>query len=184
MPILGADMEEGTLVEWQVKPGDRVKRGDIVAVVETEKGDIEVEVFETGVVEEILVPWRAGPVGTPLAVGRPNLRACEPNRPRPRGCTGSLRVRAGPVARPSARPAPLTAAPAFARPLPRNPGRRPARAPTGPLPERGGRGRSPARRPADLGVDLASSTGSGPHGAVRQADVLRLADAGQAVPAG
>jgi predicted deacylase len=37
MPSLGADMEAGTLVEWLVKPGDWVKRGDIVAVVETQK---------------------------------------------------------------------------------------------------------------------------------------------------
>ena len=38
MPSLGADMEAGTLVEWLIKPGDPVKRGDIVALVETEKG--------------------------------------------------------------------------------------------------------------------------------------------------
>ena len=38
MPSLGADMEAGTLVEWKVKPGDVVKRGDIVALVETQKG--------------------------------------------------------------------------------------------------------------------------------------------------
>jgi len=46
MPALGADMESGTLVEWLVKPGDRVKRGDVVAVVETQKGAIEVEIFD------------------------------------------------------------------------------------------------------------------------------------------
>ena len=49
MPSLGADMEAGTLVEWLKHPGDAVKRGDIIAVVETEKGAIEVEVFEDGV---------------------------------------------------------------------------------------------------------------------------------------
>ena len=37
MPSLGADMEAGTVVEWRVKPGDTVRRGDIVAVVDTEK---------------------------------------------------------------------------------------------------------------------------------------------------
>ena len=46
MPSLGADMEAGTLVEWLVKPGDRVKRGDIVAVVETQKGAIEIEIYQ------------------------------------------------------------------------------------------------------------------------------------------
>ncbi len=55
MPSLGADMEAGTLVEWLVKPGDRVKRGDVVAVVETQKGAIEIEIFEAGKIEQILV---------------------------------------------------------------------------------------------------------------------------------
>ena len=68
MPSLGADMDEGTLLEWLVAPGDRVRRGDIVAVVDTEKSDIEVEVFEDGVVGELLVDVGATvPVGTPLA---------------------------------------------------------------------------------------------------------------------
>ena len=55
MPSLGADMEAGTLVEWLVKPGDRVKRGDVVAVVETQKGAIEIEIFESGQIAQILV---------------------------------------------------------------------------------------------------------------------------------
>ena len=68
MPSLGADMEAGTLVEWLVKPGDRVKRGDVVAVVETQKGAIEIEIFESGKVERILVELESKvPVGTPLA---------------------------------------------------------------------------------------------------------------------
>ncbi|WP_284223274.1 biotin/lipoyl-containing protein, partial [Brevundimonas denitrificans] len=68
MPSLGADMEAGTLVEWLVKPGDAVKRGDIVAVVETQKGAIEIEIFDAGVVEQLLVqPGATVPVGTPLA---------------------------------------------------------------------------------------------------------------------
>ena len=49
MPSLGADMQFGTIVDWRVKPGDAVKRGDVVALVETEKGVIEVEIFENGV---------------------------------------------------------------------------------------------------------------------------------------
>ena len=61
-------MEAGTLVEWLVKPGDQVKRGDIVAVVETQKGAIEIEIFEAGQVGEILVGLNTKvPVGTPLA---------------------------------------------------------------------------------------------------------------------
>ena len=55
MPSLGADMEAGKLIEWKIKPGDRVKRGDIVAEVETEKAAIDVEIFATGIVHELLV---------------------------------------------------------------------------------------------------------------------------------
>ena len=55
MPSLGADMTAGTLVEWLRRPGDRVERGDIVAVVETQKGAIEVEIFESGTIERLLV---------------------------------------------------------------------------------------------------------------------------------
>ena len=58
MPSLGADMEAGTLVEWSVQPGDRVKRGDIIAAVETEKGIIEIEVFEDGVIDRLIVEGR------------------------------------------------------------------------------------------------------------------------------
>jgi len=68
MPSLGADMDAGTVLEWRVQPGDVVHRGDIVAVVDTEKSDIEVEVFEDGVVEELLVAvGEEVSVGTPLA---------------------------------------------------------------------------------------------------------------------
>ncbi|HUI19704.1 MAG TPA: dihydrolipoamide acetyltransferase family protein [Methylocella sp.] len=68
MPSLGADMEAGTLVEWLVRPGDLVKRGDVVAVVETQKGAIEIEIFETGKIDKFLVDIGAKvPVGTPLA---------------------------------------------------------------------------------------------------------------------
>ena len=69
MPSLGSDMEAGTLVEWRVKPGDTVHRGDIIAVVHTEKAEIEVEVFDGGVVEKLLAqPGAKLPVGTVLAL--------------------------------------------------------------------------------------------------------------------
>jgi pyruvate dehydrogenase E2 component (dihydrolipoyllysine-residue acetyltransferase) len=71
MPSLGADMDAGTLVEWLKKPGETVKRGDIIAVVETQKGAIEIEVFDDGVLETYLVELGAKvPVGTPLAAIR------------------------------------------------------------------------------------------------------------------
>ncbi|WP_146348175.1 dihydrolipoamide acetyltransferase family protein [Phaeobacter marinintestinus] len=68
LPSLGSDMEAGTLVEWLVAPGDTVHRGDIVAVIETQKGAIEIECFEEGTVHALLAEVGAElPVGTPLA---------------------------------------------------------------------------------------------------------------------
>ena len=69
MPILTADMAAGTLVAWRRKPGDRLSRGDVIAVVETDKGLIDVEVFTAGVLERILVqPGATVPTGTVLAI--------------------------------------------------------------------------------------------------------------------
>jgi len=71
MPSLGADMTEGTLLEWRVAQGDSVHRGDIVAVVDTDKSAIDVESFVDGEVESLLVqPGMTVPVGTTLAVLR------------------------------------------------------------------------------------------------------------------
>ena len=71
MPALGSDMEAGTLVEWRKKPGDAVARGDIVAIVDTDKGAIEIEVFDDGVIERTVVePGQKVPVGALLAVIR------------------------------------------------------------------------------------------------------------------
>jgi len=47
MPSLGSDMEDGTLIEWEKQPGDTVHRGDVIAVVETQKGAIEIEGRDT-----------------------------------------------------------------------------------------------------------------------------------------
>ncbi len=68
MPSLGADMEEGSLIEWSVKVGDRVHKGDIVAVIETVKGAVDMEVYEDGVISELLFqPVISLPVGTVIA---------------------------------------------------------------------------------------------------------------------
>ncbi|MBT8180437.1 MAG: 2-oxo acid dehydrogenase subunit E2 [Eudoraea sp.] len=69
MPSLGADMEDGTLVEWRVKSGEFVKRGDIIADVDTQKGLIEIEVFDEGTIDELIVKeGEKVPVGTIMAI--------------------------------------------------------------------------------------------------------------------
>jgi pyruvate dehydrogenase E2 component (dihydrolipoamide acetyltransferase) len=146
MPSLGADMMAGTLTEWYKRAGDPVRRGDIVACVDTDKGSIDVEVFEDGVIERLLVePGRKVPVGTVLAVIR-----------------GSEAVPAAAAAAPPPAPAPPPSpAPALAPP---------------PTPAGEARVSPLARKlAADLGVDLAGVTGTGPGGAIGKADVERAA---------
>lgn len=71
MPSLGADMDAATLVEWLKQPGDAVKRGDIIAVVETQKGAIEIEVFDDGILgEQLTAIGQKVPVGHVLAIIR------------------------------------------------------------------------------------------------------------------
>jgi pyruvate dehydrogenase E2 component (dihydrolipoamide acetyltransferase) len=147
MPSLGADMEAGTLVEWKVKPGDAVRRGDVVAVVETDKGAIEVEIWEDGVVGEIRVEEGARvPVGTVLATVRSPGEA--PAAPPPATAPGT----------PPGAPPPAAAAPPAAPPSPA-PGERVRASPAA---------RSRAR---ELGVDLGAVRGTGPGGAVTVSDV-------------
>jgi pyruvate dehydrogenase E2 component (dihydrolipoamide acetyltransferase) len=69
MPSLGADMEAGTLVEWLVKPGANVKRGDIIAMVDTQKGLIDIEVFDEGIIRQLVIKENQKvPVGTVMAL--------------------------------------------------------------------------------------------------------------------
>lgn len=98
MPALGADMEAGTLVEWIKHPGDSVRRGEIIAVVDTQKGAIEIEAFEDGVLERVMTePGTEVPVGTVLAIIRAPGEA--PSAEAPRSEPGPSRLRASPAAR-------------------------------------------------------------------------------------
>lgn len=87
MPALGADMSAGTLLQWLKQPGDRVEKGEIVAVVHTDKADVEVEAFTSGVLEELLVePGTEVPVGTVLArIREDGAPLAEPARAAPSG---------------------------------------------------------------------------------------------------
>ena len=178
MPSLGADMAAGTLVEWRVHPGDSVRRGDIVALVDTDKAAIEVEVWEGGVVEEILVPEGAKvPVGTVLArLLPPDETAAAPTTPTAPSTEG---VPPAPPAEP-APAAPIAVAPPISVPIFRPAA--PAPSPTEPIeptaPRADGRVRaSPAARrlAAGRGVDLSRVRGTGPDGAVVRGDVERAA---------
>jgi len=154
MPSLGADMEAGTLVEWKVHAGDAVTHGDIVAEVETEKGLIEIEIFESGVVERLLVQeGEKVPVGSVLALIRGTGVAVS-------------------APEPEALPEPTAVPPASVGVPPPAPEASPTtRRPVSPLAR---------RRAAEFGVDLATVTGSGEAGAVTVADVERTTGPGSA----
>ena len=172
MPSLGADMEYGTLLEWRVKPGDAVKRGDIVAVVDTSKAEIEVEIFENGVIDELRVPEGTRvPVGTVLAT----LRTGADDGPAPPGApamtvattpdapTGT--VATAPSPKPAAMPPPPPPPPPVTLPQFASEEHRLRVSPV-------------ARRAAEqLGVDLTAVAGSGPDGAITKGDVERAAAA-------
>ncbi|MEV5480091.1 MULTISPECIES: 2-oxo acid dehydrogenase subunit E2 [Streptomyces] len=174
MPSLGADMDEGTLQEWLVRAGDRVRKGDAVAVVETAKSTIEVECFETGTVGKLLVdPGTTVPVGAALALIEP---AGEPGVPKEREKPGKPKKRRrGDEARseegealergPAAQPAPGPATEQVPAPAGVNGG---VRGDEGPL----------IRHLAEqAGVDLDAVHGSGPGRRVTRADVERAAAA-------
>jgi pyruvate dehydrogenase E2 component (dihydrolipoamide acetyltransferase) len=154
MPSLGADMESGTLVEWLVRPGDPVKRGDVVAVVETAKGAIEIEIFQDGVVRELIAqPGAVVPVGAPLAeIAVAGLEAEAPP--------------ATPSPEPIPAPAPVIPSPAVAA-MPAE------RAPAPPMREPGRIRATPAarRHAAALGIPLERLRGSGVAGAICLADL-------------
>ena len=103
MPSLGADMEAGTLVQWLKQPGDALAKGDIVAVVDTEKGAIEIEVFEDGVLDRTVVsPGQKVPVGTVLATIRGVGEAPSPVVPPSAVAATPHALRASPAARKAA----------------------------------------------------------------------------------
>ena len=148
MPTLGADMDEGTLDEWRVKPGDTVTRGQIVAVVETTKAAVEIECWHDGVVQELLVP-----VGQTVAVGTPLATLLEPGE------------------EPGAPAAPKPAA--VAAPAPTETAH-PA-APVAPIGHRLWVSPVARRTAAALGVELKGLTGTGPQGAITLRDVEHAA---------
>jgi pyruvate dehydrogenase E2 component (dihydrolipoamide acetyltransferase) len=156
MPSLGADMDEGRVIEWRVAPGDTVHRGDLIAVVETEKSDIDIEIWHDGIVEEFLVE-----VGQLVDVGTPIARL------RKVGAEVGAHVDTAPATEQPDASKPAEPAPAPASAPAPAPG---DRIPASPL----------ARRlAAEQGIDLRSLSGTGPGGAVIEADVIAASAAAQ-----
>ena len=164
MPKLSEAMETGKLLRWLKQEGDRISGGDIIAEIETDKADIELEAFGSGVLRKLLAtPGAAVPVGGLIAV------IAEPDE-------DISAVVGGASARPAAAPAPA-AAPVLAT-VPAAPS---ASAPTAPagvvsaaavLPAGRLRVSPLARKLAQrASIDLARVTGTGPGGRIIQRDI-------------
>ena len=147
LPSLGADMESAELVEWKIAPGAEIRRGDVIALIETDKGLLDLEAFDEGRVAELLAqPGQRLPVGTPLArlEGAPAAPATAPQA-----------APAAPATAPRAAPAAPAAAPPPDPPVRASPAAR--------------------QRARAAGIDLARLRGSGPDGAIVLEDVARAA---------
>ncbi|WP_205833203.1 2-oxo acid dehydrogenase subunit E2 [Azohydromonas caseinilytica] len=165
MPSFGADMDDGVLVQWRMEPGQAVRRGEVVAVVETQKGAIDVEVWQDGTAARLVAqPGQRLPVGDVLAVlaspdeawqgvaARAAEAAAAPGPPRPAAAPT-------PVSAPVPAPAPaLAAAPARVSPAAR-------------------------KRAAELGLDLGKLVPAQPGAPISLADVERAAAAAAPVDA-
>lgn len=148
LPSLGADMDVGTLLEWQVRPGEAVKRGQVVAVVDTAKAAVEVECWQEGEVFELLLaPGAKVPVGTPLLT----LLTAGESRATARRLAPSV----APATQPTAQPTVMAAVAEVVLPVASRPRISPAA----------------RKRATALGLDPAALSGSGPHGVVTLEDV-------------
>jgi pyruvate dehydrogenase E2 component (dihydrolipoamide acetyltransferase) len=178
MPALSPTMEKGNLAKWLKKEGDKVKSGDVIAEIETDKATMEVEAVDEGTIAKILVPegTQDVPVNDVIAVlagDGEDVKSAGAGAAKPTASSAPPKAEA-PAA---AKPAPAAAAsqaPAGKAPAPSA-----ATAPTqaaAAAPQGNGHGRvfsSPlARRLAkDAGIELGRIAGSGPHGRVVARDV-------------
>jgi pyruvate dehydrogenase E2 component (dihydrolipoamide acetyltransferase) len=160
MPKLSDTMEEGVILKWRKKEGDKVKAGEIIADIQSDKADMEQEAYDTGVLLKIFPKEGDGvKVGSPLVIigkeGEDISALVRESSPAPSVPKTETAAHAPAVV-------PMSPPPAEAAPVP------PAASSTGRIKA------SPlAKKIAqDKNIDLRSITGSGPYGRIVKADVL------------
>jgi len=161
MPALSPTMEEGSLAKWLVKVGDKVRSGDVIAEIETDKATMEVEAVDEGVIDEIVVP--AGTEGVKVGALIAVLLAEGEER-------GAARPAAAAPEAPKAEAAPALAAP-------------PAPAAPAPAAKSGDQGLAPSVRriAAEEGLDVSNVAGTGRGGRVTKGDALAALSGGGSV---
>jgi pyruvate dehydrogenase E2 component (dihydrolipoamide acetyltransferase) len=178
MPALSPTMEKGNLAKWLKKEGDKVKSGDVIAEIETDKATMEVEAVDEGTLAKIVVPegTQDVPVNDVIAV----LAGDGEDVKAAGASAGAVKAPPKPAEAPAPKPAAAAAPPAPSA-APAAPAPRPTSAPapqaaSAPAPQTNGHGRifsSPlARRLAkDAGIEIGRIMGSGPHGRIIARDV-------------
>jgi pyruvate dehydrogenase E2 component (dihydrolipoamide acetyltransferase) len=185
LPKLSPTMEEGVLVRWVKKEGDKVSPGDLVAEVETDKANMDFNIEDSGVLLRLLVKeGETVKLGAPVAIigkAGEDVTALVAQAQAAPAAPAATPAPAGPAPAPA--PAPTAAAPAPAAAPPPAPAARPA-APTPTVASAPGANllASPLAKTLalDLGIDLRGLTGSGPGGRIVERDVRAAAEGGTA----
>ena len=185
MPALSSTMTEGKIVEWLKQPGDKVGRGESVLVVESDKADMDVESFQDGYLAAVLMPaGSTAPVGETIGLiveTEAEIAAAQAKAPAAPAAAAAPAEPAPPAApapvasapTPAAAPAPVAAAPVPTAP-----------APAAPVVNDGRIVASPRAKKlaTQLGVDLATVRGTGPHGRIQAEDVQQAGGQPVSVP--
>jgi pyruvate dehydrogenase E2 component (dihydrolipoamide acetyltransferase) len=172
MPKLSDTMEEGTIVEWKKKSGDRVKTGDVLAEVESDKATFDLEADADGTLQILVEQGVPAKIGAPIArIGEGGGQAAEPSPQPPAAAKKAEPAEAKPRAKEPEPPAREPAPPPGEAPEASEPAK--AESQDGQGDERGVRASPLAKRlAAEMGVDLSSLKGSGPEGRIVKEDVI------------
>jgi len=177
MPALSSTMTEGKIVEWLKQPGDKVGRGESVLVVESDKADMDVESFQDGYLAAVLMPaGSTAPVGETIGlIVESEAEIADAKAKAPAAPAAAAPAPTAPAAVPAPAPAP-TPAPA--------PAPAPVAAAAAPVVNDGRIVASPRAKKlaSQMGVDLATVRGSGPHGRIQAEDVEKAGGQPISVP--
>jgi pyruvate dehydrogenase E2 component (dihydrolipoamide acetyltransferase) len=178
MPALSSTMTEGKIVEWLKQPGEKVARGESVLVVESDKADMDVESFQDGFLAAVLMPaGSTAPVGETIGLiveTEAEIADAKANAPAaPAAPTAAAAPAATPPTPPVAAAAPVAPSPVAAAPVA-----------AAPVVSNGRVVASPRAKKlaSQMGVDLATVRGSGPHGRIQAEDVEQASGQPISVP--
>ena len=191
MPALSPTMTDGTLARWLVAEGDAVRSGDVIAEIETDKATMEVEALDDGVMAKLVVAEGSQNVAVNALIAvlaEEGEDVTEAAKTADNAATNAPAAAQTSAEAPAEAPAAVETPPAAPAPAapPATAASAPVSMPATAAPQKGNRVfASPlARRiAADAGLDIASVTGTGPHGRIIRADVEEALATGIASPA-